>query len=212
MRLGIFGGTFNPIHFGHLRAAEEVRYLAGLDKVLFMPSGNPPLKSSDLTDSSHRYAMTRLATRSNPDFLVSDIEMRHEGKSYTVETVEKIYGIYSGDELFFILGLDAFLDIPDWREPERLLTSIDFIIVSRPGLGMRDLSSSPYVEGIDQASETGVLPIRLKGGRRAFAVSVSPFDVSSTSIRRLVREGRSIKYLLPEAVEQYILDTGLYSC
>lgn len=216
MRLGIFGGTFNPIHFGHLRAAEEVRYGCNLDKIIFMPSGCPPLKSAELPEAIHRDAMTRLATGSNVNFLVSDLEMRQKVKSYTVTTVETLRKLYAGDELFFIMGLDAFLDLPHWREPERLVSSIDFIIVTRPGFEMQELMISPYIEdtGVKpQAAMTaaGRISLHLKGGRNAQVVSISAFEVSSTSIRRLVREGKSIKYLVPEAVEQYIHSHHLYS-
>jgi nicotinate-nucleotide adenylyltransferase len=211
MKLGIFGGTFNPIHFGHLRAAEEVRYLMDLDKVIFMPSGNPPLKSSELAEASHRYAMTRLATQSNVNFLVSDIEMRQEVKSYTVATVDTLIRTYPEDELFFILGLDAFLDLPNWWEPERLISSIDFIIVTRPGFELKELNASPYVEGEAIKFNAGVTTLHLTGGRKACVATVSIFDISSTTIRRLAMKGKSIKYLLPEAVEHYIFSHRLYS-
>jgi nicotinate-nucleotide adenylyltransferase len=210
MKLGIFGGTFNPIHFGHLRAAEEVRCLIDLDKVIFMPSGNPPLKSSELVQASHRYAMTRLATQSNVNFLVSDIEMRQEVKSYTFATVEALRRMHPEDQLFFIMGLDAFLDLPDWREPQRLIASIDFIIVTRPGFELRQLYASPYVEGRALQCDAGVTCLNLRGGRKACVAAVSVFDVSSTTIRRLVMKGKSIKYLLPEAVEHYIFSHRLY--
>jgi nicotinate-nucleotide adenylyltransferase len=211
MKLGIFGGTFNPIHFGHLRAAEEVRYLIDLDKVIFMPSGNPPLKSSELVQAPHRYAMTRLATQSNVNFLVSDIEMRQEVKSYTVATVETLSRTYPEDKLFFIMGLDAFLDLPNWREPERLITSIDFIIVTRPGFELKELTASPYVEDEIIKFDAGVTSLRLRGGRKVCVAAVSVFDVSSTTIRSLAMTGKSIKYLLPEAVEHYIYSHRLYS-
>jgi nicotinate-nucleotide adenylyltransferase len=211
MKLGIFGGTFNPIHFGHLRAAEEVRYLIGLDQVIFMPSGNPPLKSSELAEASHRHVMTHLATQGNVDFSVSDIEMSQQEKSYTVATVERLGSMYPEDKLFFILGLDAFLDLPNWREPERLISSIDFIVVTRPGLDMKQLDISSYVEGVLGESGACVTSYRLAGGRTVHIAAVSAFDISSTNIRRLVREGRSIKYLLPEPVEQYVLSHRLYS-
>jgi nicotinate-nucleotide adenylyltransferase len=211
MKLGIFGGTFNPIHFGHLRAAEEVRYLIDLDKVIFMPSGNPPLKSSDLAEASHRYAMTRLATQSNVNFLVSDIEMRQDVKSYTIATVDTLSRTYPEDELFFIMGLDAFLDLPNWREPDRLITSIDFIIVTRPGFELKELNASPYIEDEIIKFDAGVTSFTLKGGRQASVAAVSVFDVSSTTIRSLSMTGKSIKYLLPEAVEHYIFSHRLYS-
>ena len=144
---------------------------------------------------------------------LSHLGHRDEGdeKSYTVDTVERLGRTYPDDQLFFILGLDAFLDLPDWREPERLIGSIDFIIVTRPGFEMNELNATPFIEDDISEFNDGVISCRLKGGRRAFIAAVSAFDVSSTNIRRLVREGGSIKYLLPEAVEQYILSHRLYS-
>lgn len=211
MRLGIFGGTFNPIHFGHLRAAEEVRQVLGLDKVIFMPSGNPPLKSAELAEAYHRYSMTRLAAEANADFLVSDLEMRQDEKSYTVTTVERLHHIHPGDELFLILGLDAFLDLPDWKEPCRLVSSISFVVVTRPGIDERQLGESPFVEACRPSVKPGLKSLLLKGGRESYVVRISAFDISSTMIRRLVRERKSIRYLLPETVEQYIHAQHLYS-
>lgn len=206
MRLGILGGTFNPIHFGHLRAAEEARGRVGLDKIIFMPSGNPPLKIVDLIDTSHRYAMARLATASNVNFVVSDLEIRQIEKSYTVNTIQRLCEIYPGDEIFFILGIDAFLDIPNWWQPDVLTGMVDFILVTRPGFDLMDALKSPYVLSADE----GLEQFRLKSGRKAFVLQMTPMGISSTEIRRLLREGKSIKYLLPEKVEQYIYQHNLY--
>lgn len=206
MKLGIFGGTFNPIHFGHLRAAEEVREKVNLDKVIFIPSGNPPLKSQDLIDAFHRYSMTRLATASNVNFVVSDIEINQTEKSYTVNTIQRLYEIYSGDELFFILGIDAFLDIPNWWQPELLMSMLDFIIVTRPGFDLSDITKSPYIE---KSKEQSAL-YTLTSGKKALLINITPLDISSTNIRRLLKRGLSIKYLLPEAVEKYLHDYNLY--
>jgi len=211
MRLGIFGGTFNPIHFGHLRAAEEVRQVLGLDKIIFMPSGNPPLKSAELAEAYHRHSMTRLAAESNVDFLVSDLEMRQDEKSYTVTTVDRLHHMHPDDELFLILGLDAFLDLPDWKEPRRLVSSIKFVVVTRPGTDEKQLAESPFVEACRPSGKLGLSSLILKGGRESCVVRISAFDISSTMIRRLVREGKSIRYLLPETVEQYIKSKHLYS-
>lgn len=206
MRLGIFGGTFNPIHFGHLRAAEEAREQVRLDKVIFMPSGNPPLKASDLIDAQHRYAMTKLATDSNVNFVVSDIELRGREKSYTVNTINKLKEIHSGDDLFFILGIDAFLDIPNWWQPEKLISMIDFIIVTRPGFNPKDILKSPYIKKDRFASKSLVMT----SGRKIIFVQITNIDISSTEIRRLLKENKSIKYLLPEIAEQYIYSNRLY--
>jgi nicotinate-nucleotide adenylyltransferase len=210
MRLGIFGGTFNPIHTGHLRAAEEVRYRCMLDRIIFMPSGSPPLKTSGLAEAFHREAMTRLAISPNANFDISDVEMRDGDKSYTVNTVEKLRSVYSAEELFFIMGLDAFLDLPKWREPERIISGIDFIVMTRPGSGFEGIRESPYVEEIIPAGHSGISVCGLKGGKRAYMVQVTAFDISSTAIRQLIREGKSIRYLLPDVVEEYIAVNRLY--
>jgi len=222
VRLGILGGTFNPIHFGHLRAAEEARERGNLDKVIFMPSGNPPLKIVDLIDASHRYAMARLATASNVNFVVSDLEIRQIEKSYTVNTIQRLCEIYLGDELFFILGIDAFLDIPNWWQPDVLTGMVDFILVTRPGFDLMDVLKSPY---INKGKESKVNPVRsdasngvkgqgeemrLLSGRKALVLQMTPMGISSTEIRRLLREGKSIKYLLPDKVEEYIYQHNLY--
>jgi len=197
LRLGIFGGTFNPVHSGHLRTAEEARYKLRLDKVIFVPAGNPPLKERDAVAASHRYAMATLAAASNKDFIVSDLEAVKRGKSYTVDTLQMLRKRYPGDELFFILGSDAFLDMPKWREPEKLTGMTDFIIVARPGFSFDAIEGSPYI-------------VSLVSGRSAFLVPVTQMDISSSGIRRLVEEEKSIKYLLPASVERYIKKNKLY--
>jgi len=217
MRLGIFGGTFNPVHSGHLRTAEEARYKLRLDKVIFVPSGNPPLKERDAVAASHRYAMATLAAASNKDFIVSDFEAVKRGKSYTVDTLQMLRKRYHGDELYFILGSDAFLDMPKWREPERLTGMTDFIIVGRPGFSFDAIADSPYIVSVKSHEGASVQPdlgdctcCSLVSGRSAFLVPVTQMDISSTCIRRLVEEKRSIKYLLPASVERYIKKHNLY--
>lgn len=217
MRLGILGGTFNPIHFGHLRAAEEVRFKCNFDKVIFIPSGNPPLKTSDLIDTSHRYAMTALATKSNVNFIVSDIEMRQVEKSYTVATIQKLRDIHPADELFFVLGMDTFLDIPNWRHHDILVNIIDFIIVTRPGTDLSDIMKSPYITPSLPISFSkrgmcgkGASELKLRSKRKAIVVQIIQMDISSTEIRKLLKKNKSIKYLLPEVIEQYIYDHNLY--
>jgi nicotinate-nucleotide adenylyltransferase len=138
---------------------------------------------------------------------VSDIEMHTVSKSYTINTVEKLCEIYPGDKLYLIVGIDVFLDLPAWREPERLVSLINFIIMTRPGFEIDQLKSSPF---FDSCRVTGPGGYCLKGGRTAAVASVTPCYIASTTIRKLLREGKSIKYLLPEAVEQYIASVGLY--
>ena len=210
MKLGIFGGTFNPIHTGHLRVAEEVRYGCGLDRIIFVPSGSPPLKTSELADAAHRVAMTRLATESNINFAVSDIEMQVGDKSYTINTVQKLGEIYPGEKLYFIMGLDVFLDLPNWRAPEKLISSIDFIIMTRPGFRLEELQLSPFIGDPGCMNDSGRITCSLKGGRTALVAQVTACDFSSTAIRHLLKEGKSVKYLMPDAVEQYIASNRLY--
>ncbi len=210
LRLGIFGGTFNPIHSGHLRTAEEARYKLGLDKVIFVPSGNPPLKEHDTVSASHRYAMVVLATASNKDFIVSDLEAGKRGKSYSVDTLQMLRKKHRVDELFFILGIDAFLDMPKWRQPEKLAGITDFIIVARPGFGFDAIADSPFIMS-HKGPEGANACYSLVGGRSAFLVPVTQLDISSTGIRCLIGQKMSVKYLLPASVERYIRKNKLYS-
>jgi len=216
MKVGIFGGTFNPIHYGHLRAAEEVKEKVALDRILFIPSGSPPLKSRDIAGVKHRYEMTRLALMGNTHFEISDRECRQKGKSYTVKTLKELKISYPERDFYFILGIDAFLDIPNWWHHEELLALAHFIIISRPGFLFVDLQMSPVieikksvlrkldVEKIDRYS------IELKARTTLTLLSITPVGISSTEIRRLIKRDGSIKYLLPVSVESYIISNKLY--
>jgi nicotinate-nucleotide adenylyltransferase len=216
MKVGIFGGTFNPIHYGHLRAAEEVRERLGFDRILFVPSGNPPLKAADKTDALHRFEMVRLALADSKYFQLSDIEYRLSGKSYTVKTIESLKNTDPCTEFSLILGIDAFLDIPNWWHPQELIAFTDFVVISRPGFVFMDLGISPYMKIErrvlnridDEKSETH--RTKLKSGRTATLLRLTPIGISSTEVRRLVRQGRSIKYLLPADVQSYIITKKLY--
>jgi nicotinate-nucleotide adenylyltransferase len=217
MKIGILGGTFNPIHFGHLRAAEEVRELMGLEKILFIPSGSPPLKTEGLADALQRYKMARLAVVKNRSFEVLDIECGRPGKSYTVDTLKELKQRYRGSHLHFILGTDAFMDLPNWYEPEQLVSLVDFIVVSRPGTRFRDLVTSPYLapgqkclKDLDDGN-VAAHPLRLSSSKAVFLTRVTTMAISSTDIRRRIREGMSVKYLLPEETESFIISNRLYS-
>ncbi len=216
MKVGIFGGTFNPIHYGHLRAAEEVRENLEFDKILFIPSGSPPLKAEELADAIHIYKMTELAVAANSLFELSDIEYRQSGKSYTVKTVEELKKNNPEIEFSSILGIDAFLDITKWWRPERLITLTNFVIISRPGFRFIDLQASPYIKinrrilkGFDNV-EIETYMMKLKGNRDATLLRLTPIGISSTEIRRLRKDRKSIKYLLPAKVESYIIANKLY--
>ncbi|SHI50427.1 nicotinate-nucleotide adenylyltransferase [Geosporobacter subterraneus DSM 17957] len=198
-RIGIMGGTFDPIHYGHLVIAEQIRCEYRLDKILFIPAGNPPHKlNTDVSSSRHRYFMTLLATVTNPFFEVSKIEMEGEEISYTIHTLTKLKKIFSEDvKLFFITGADAICDIENWKDVEILVTMCDFIAATRPGLESPDL-------------EEKIRQLQCKYNSSIRKIDVPALAISSTDIRCRVREGQSIKYLLPESVEYYIYKHGLY--
>ena len=198
-RIGVMGGTFDPIHYGHLVTAEAARCEFRLDEVIFVPAGQPPHKSKRrVSPIEDRYAMSVLATVTNPHFSVSPIEMEREGPSYTIDTLtalKKIYGQRS--ELFFITGVDAILEILSWKNPEQLLTTSSFVAASRPGY-------SPHQMNILLRQ----LPEELR--QRIIPLQVPALAISSSDLRQRVADGRPIKYLLPEAVESYIHKAGLY--
>jgi nicotinate-nucleotide adenylyltransferase len=216
MKIGVFGGTFNPIHYGHLRSAEEIRASFDLDRIFFIPSGNPPLKRKDLADADRRYNMVKIAARDNPYFEVLDIESVRPGKSYTVNTLEQLLKNYVNAAFSFIVGIDAFLDIPNWHEPEKILSLANFIVISRPEKSFLDLFHSPYL-GMKKNSlasldrgEIASITAALPSGKRAILTKVTPIGISSTDIRKCVKKGLSIKYLLPAEVESYIISNNLY--
>ncbi len=194
--LGIMGGTFDPIHYGHLLMAEEARQAFALDQVVFVPNGRPAHKKAYLVSSPEdRYAMTLLATGSNPCFSCSRIEIERPGPSYTIDTLRAFRQRYPDlDALYFITGADAVLEILTWHEYDNLVRECQFIAVTRPGFVLERLSELVDAEFLHRVS---FLPI-------------PGLEISSTDIRRRVREGRSVKYLAPEPVEAYIQQQGLY--
>lgn len=217
MKIGVFGGTFNPIHFGHLRAAEEVRERLSLEQVLFVPSGNPPLKNNEIADAGQRLRMVDLAIGRNPFFKVLDIECKTPGKSYTIVTLEALRKIYSGAELYFILGIDAFLDLPNWREPDKLLSVANFAVISRPGNSFKELSVSPYLDVETEilrcldSGQTATTQVRLRNGMETVLIKTTSLEISSTDIRVRLKREQSIKYLLPPEVELFIFSQKLYN-
>jgi len=212
MRIGIFGGTFNPVHLGHLITAETLRQDFALDRVLFVPSARPPHKPSpDRIGTEHRLAMVRRAIADNPAFELSTVEADRTGTSYSVKTVEAFQRtLGDGAELFFLLGIDAFLDIESWHQPERLLRLCHFIINSRPGFSFAD--AYPILcRSFGLSPEPEATRIALPAGHSLFFAEVPCLEISSTRIRTLLGQRRSVKYLLPEPVESYILSHHLYA-
>lgn len=212
MRIGILGGTFNPIHLAHLRLAEEAREVCALDRVLFMPAALPPHKSVDEDiPFRQRLLMAELAVGDNPAFAVSDLEARREGKSYSVHTLEILRRENPGDELFFIVGMDSFLDITSWKEWRRLFELAHIIVAARPGFAGGDpLSLLPVAIRSDFCYDVAAKALRHRCGTAVFFLEETFLDISSTRIRQLAGAGRSIRYLVPAAVEAYIIRHGFY--
>lgn len=212
MKIGIFGGTLNPIHFGHLRSAEEVREAFALDKVLFVPSAFPPHKRiEDVESPRHRIEMARLAIKDNPFFDLSDMEVKRGGFSYSVDTVEEVRRELPDAEIHFILGVDAFFEIESWKDYRRFLSLCNFIIVTRPGYEKMSLAESLPLEVRGEFcydSSTGCYS-HISGHCLNF-LEVTLLDISSTEIRKRLDTGKSVKYLVPARVEEYILENGLY--
>ena len=197
MRIGIMGGTFDPIHFGHLAMAEEAREIFSLDKILFIPSARPPHKVEKfITPEVHRLMMTFLATQSNEKFQVSPMEILRDGLSYTLDTMNQLEKKFGAEtELFFIIGADSMADLPKWHKSKELVEKVHFIATTRPGVKV-DLEEVRNFFGED--------------AKNIFQVAVPGMEISSTDIRERVKSGRSIKYLVPEVVEEYILKENLY--
>ncbi len=206
MKLGLMGGTFNPIHIGHLKIASKVLDIFDLKKVIFIPSGNPPHKNrGEIVDASHRLKMIKLAisegvrysdSSESSDsnykrFEVSDIEIKRKGESYTLDTIRQIKETYGGEtDIYFIAGTDSALDLPNWKDPLKILSLSHFVAVERPGFSLKRIDE--------------------KYRKRIITVGGISIDMSSSDIRKRIKEGRPIKSLIPKDVEEYIRENRLY--
>ena len=223
MRIGIMGGTFDPIHLGHLRAAEEISLAFGLDRIIFVPAARPPHKEEGRVASAlHRYEMVSLATVFTPSFTVSPIELKRPGKSYSIETVREFTHIYGPEtRLYFITGVDAFLEMGTWKEARELLRLARVIVTARPGWRLDEVERSLTSEhrrvlGDPQLKYLRVGEIDAERLEREYQpglvllVEVVSLDISSSEIRRLVEQGRSVRFLVPDTVAAYIEKNRLY--
>lgn len=213
MKIGLMGGTFNPVHLAHLRIAEEARELCALDRLIFIPAADPPHKPlAGEVPFEQRFEMVRLAIAGNPVFDLSDIEAHRPGKSYSVDTISSFHNNYPGDELFFIIGSDSFLEIGLWHRFAEIFPLCNLIVVERPG---RPVGNPP-----------AALPIAIQGefsyniklnrlehhsGRHVYFLKGCLLEISSTKIRQLAATGRSITYLVPPDVEAYIKEQRIYT-
>jgi nicotinate-nucleotide adenylyltransferase len=213
MRLGLFGGTFNPIHLGHLRAGVEIQERFALDRVLYLPAAIPPHKATpELLSSAHRLKMVRLAVGGQSRLKASDAEIKRSGKSYSIQTVRHFHRAFpQGLELFFILGLDAFLEISTWKEYRQLFGLCHFIVLARHGFSRRRLPEFLFEE---ISPEFVPFPREHRflhpSGYSVYWAAITRLDISSTLIRGLRSRGQAVSYLVPEAVGGYILKKRLY--
>jgi nicotinate-nucleotide adenylyltransferase len=219
MRLGIFGGTFNPIHLGHLRVAVEVLENFHLDKIIFIPCAQPPHKSySNIAKTLDRLNMTKLAIHSYPLFECSNIETQRKGISYTIDTVHELKDVYSHNvQFYYLIGRDAFLAIHTWKSFEMLFDEIPFIVMSRPEISDdMEMNHNNYIKYIQQTiskqytySNQHQCMIHPKK-QRIYYHKVTGLEISSSQIRANLKKGQSIRYLLPDVVNDYIYKNKLY--
>ncbi len=200
-KIGILGGTFDPIHNGHLIAAENARDGAGLDEVLLVPTGCSYFKEDQkVTPPQLRYEMTCLAAQSNPFLRVSDLETRRPGNSYTAETLKELHELQPEDDLYYIVGADTLVLMSLWKDPQVIFDSCTVLVETRGD----EVSGAGLQSEMDRLKEQFQARIQLLPARN--------IEISSTEIRSRIREGRSVRYLIPEAVEDYIRSHGLYIC
>jgi nicotinate-nucleotide adenylyltransferase len=200
MRIGVFGGTFDPVHLGHLIVAEQCREQANLDQVWFMPSARPPHKRDQtLTPFAQRAEMLALAIAGHPAFRIDEIEKERPGLSFTADTLEELDRVQPGNEWFLIVGSDTLADLPTWHEPARVVARATLLVAARPG------AKTPSAEGVRHALQLS------EGEAVRLQIIASPLiDISSRDLRRRAAEGRSLRYLVPRSVECYVEGKGLY--
>ncbi|MDK7755953.1 MAG: nicotinate-nucleotide adenylyltransferase [Peptoniphilus harei] len=196
-KYGIFGGSFNPIHYGHLMICEYIKEEMGLDKVIFIPTGNPPHKELELS-AEDRYEMVRLAISPNPDFEISDIETTRVKKSYTVDTIRELKKIYKEEKLYFLIGLDSLFQLKTWMKIGDLSQEIEFVVALRPG----------YLDREEINKEIDFL--RENFGTKVNLIKTPLYEISSTDLRDRIRVGKSLRYLIPKKVLDYIEESGFY--
>lgn len=196
-RIGIFGGSFNPIHIGHLIIAESAWREFNLEKVIFIPTGDTPHKSMNHIDKTDRFEMVKQAIRGNTHFSISPIEIKRSGPSYTVDTIHEIkQELHRDYQLYFIAGTDAVADLPHWKYNRELLNSCHFICASRPG-SLKEMERS-----VNYFGELGKKKIHF--------LKTPELEISSTVLREWIKSGHSVKYMIPDSVIQYINEHNLY--
>lgn len=213
MRVGLMGGTFNPVHLAHLRIAEEARDLCGLDRVIFIPAADPPHKPlAGGVPFVQRCELVRLAIEGNPAFELSDIEGQRAGKSYSIDTINSFRSDHPGYELYFIIGSDSFLEIGLWHRYAEILRACNLIVVERPGYPVGSpIDTLPVAIRAELGYSAALQRLEHESGTTVQFITGCPLAISSSEIRRLNAVGRSIKYLVPPKIETYIKKKRIYT-
>ncbi len=208
MRVGIFGGTFNPIHIGHIRGAISAYEAFKLDKIIFMPTGIPPHKKDDVAPAEYRYQMVQLAI-SDIDYLqVSRMEIDSNRVNYTIDTILELKQAYNSDELFFIVGTDAFFYLDLWKDYKKLIKLVSFILMRRPEYDIK-----PIIKKYESIIEFLNIEDSFKKDNNDTSIYIytpPAFDISSSMVRKKIKEGKTVTYIIPEKVEKFIKEKGLY--
>jgi nicotinate-nucleotide adenylyltransferase len=206
--IGIFGGTFDPIHFGHLRTAFELLQALRLSEMRFMPAGNPPHREVTVADPEQRLAMVKAATEGQPGFVVDDREIRREGLSYSVDTLATLRADFPDRSLCLIVGMDAFLGLPKWHQWRELLELAHLVVAHRPG--WRAPSMGPLGELLVDRGTGRIGDLHESLAGCIYIHAVTQLEISSTELRKLIAAGRDPRYLMPDAVRNIIEETGCY--
>jgi nicotinate-nucleotide adenylyltransferase len=206
--IGIFGGTFDPIHFGHLRTAFELLQALRLHEMRFMPTGNPPHRETTVASAAVRLAMVQAATEGQPGFVVDDREIRREGLSYSVDTMRTLRTDFPDHSLCLIVGMDAFLGLPKWHQWRELLDLSHLVVAHRPG--WRAPSMGPLGELLVDRGTGRIGDLHESRAGCIYIHAVTQLEISSTEVRKLIAAGRDPRYLMPDAVRAIIDETGCY--
>jgi nicotinate-nucleotide adenylyltransferase len=206
--IGIFGGTFDPIHYGHLRTAFELLHALRLSEMRFMPAGNPPHRDITVASAEERLAMVQAATRDQPGFVVDDREIRRSGLSYSVDTMRSLRADFPDRSLCLIVGMDAFLSLPKWHQWRELMELAHLVVAHRPG--WRAPSMGPLGELLVDRGTGRINDLHEARSGCIYIHAVTQLEISSTEVRKLIGAGRDPRYLMPDAVRALIAETGCY--
>lgn len=207
--IGIFGGTFDPIHYGHLRTALELKALLDLDRVHIVPCANPPHRTAPMSDGALRLRMVQAAIRNEPGFVADDRELKRAGVSYTIDTLKSFRAEFAGRSLCLLLGMDAFLGLPAWRRWRELPTLAHIVVAHRPG--WKAPTTGVLGEVIEERRAPSAADLASKAAGYVHVQPVTQLEISSTDLRDSLRAGRDPKFLVPDSVREIIIETECYA-